>query len=126
MYNTHLFLDDLRQPGDVTWVNIPSVEWAIVRSCDEAVDWVKENGFPKFISFDHDLGWEKFDTNKNGIIIVTEHDIEKTGYDFALFLVDYDLDTGMMPFDFKFTVHSMNPIGAAKIQALLNGYIRQR
>ena len=124
--NKYLFLDDLRQPGDVTWVSIPSVKWAVVRSCDEAIQWVKDNGFPEFITFDHDLGWEKFDTNENGIIVVTELDVEKSGYDFAKWLVEYDLDTGKMPPNFKFTVHSMNPIGAEKIQNLLDGYIRQR
>jgi hypothetical protein len=111
-------------PGDITWLTIPITEWAIVRSFDEAVQWVKDNGFPKFISFDHDLGWEKFDTNENGIIVVTEPDIEKSGYDFAKWLIEYDLDTNLMPDDFAFTVHSMNPVGAANISRILNSYLK--
>lgn len=118
----YLFLDDLRMPGDVTWVKIPSADWNIVRSFDEAVAWVKENGFPNFVSFDHDLGWEKFDTNENGIIIVTETDVEKSGYDFAKWLVEYDMDTATMPDDFLYTVHSMNPIGAKNIAKYLDAY----
>lgn len=126
MQTTHLFLDDLRVPGDVTWVKIPSVEWHIVRSYDEAVLWVKNYGIPNFISFDHDLGWEKLDTNENGIIVVTDPDKEKSGYDFAKWLVEYDLYTGHMPSDFAFTVHSMNPVGAKNITGYLNSYLAQK
>lgn len=126
MQNTHLFLDDLRQPGDVTWINIPSTNWAIVRSFQEAVTWVQQNGFPGFISFDHDLGYEEFTTDENGFIIVTKADEMPTGYDFAKWLIDYDLDTKTMPKDFGFTVHSLNPVGAANIERLLNNYIAQK
>lgn len=126
MHKNFLFLDDLRVPGDVVWINIPSVNWAIVRSFDEAVSWVKENGFPNFVSFDHDLGWEKFDTNENGIIVVTELDLEKSGYDFAKWLIEYDLDTGSMPADFDFIVHSMNPVGSQNITSVLRNYLNQK
>lgn len=122
----YLFIDDERVPSDVTWVNIArTTEWAIVRSCDAAVDWVLENGFPDVISFDHDLGYEAFDTNENGIIIVTDATETKSGYDFAKWLVEYDMETGLMPDDFSFTVHSMNPIGAKNIQSYLDNYINQ-
>ncbi len=126
MNKKFLFLDDIRHPRDVMWIKIPSATWDIVRSCDEAIQWVKDKGFPNVISFDHDLGWEKFDTNEHGIIIVTEPDVEKSGYDFAKWLVEYDLDTNLMPADFTFTVHSMNPVGTEKIQKLLDGYIKQK
>ena len=126
MQTSHLFLDDLRNPGDVTWVRIPSADWAIVRSFDEAVEWVKEHGFPHFISFDHDLGYEAFDTNENGLIIVTDSTETPTGYDFAKWLIEYDLDTKTMPADFRFTVHSQNPDGAANIQRVLDNYIRRK
>jgi hypothetical protein len=120
----YLFLDDERVPSDVTWVNIArTTEWVIVRSNDAAVTWVLENGFPDIISFDHDLGYEAFDTNENGIIIVTDATETKSGYDFAKWLVEYDMETGLMPANFTFTVHSMNPIGAKNIQFLLDNYI---
>lgn len=122
----YLFLDDLRQPGDVTWINIPSAKWCVVRSFNEAIEWVQSNGFPDFISFDHDLGYEAFDTNENGLIIVTNADESPTGYDFAKWLIERDLNTKTMPSNFKFTVHSQNPVGAANIERLLNNYLRHK
>ena len=118
----YLFLDDERMPGDVTWILIGGVgswgaDWHIVRSLDQAISWVKIHGFPDVISFDHDLGMDHYSGNYND---------GKTGYDFAKWLIEYDMDTNTMPKDFKFTVHSMNPIGGANIQNLLNNYIRQK
>jgi len=103
----YLFLDDERSPKDVTWVKIDrSATWHIVRSYEEARKWVLQNGFPDVISFDHDLG--------NG----------PTGYDFAKWLVEYDMNTDSMPGDFTFTVHSMNPVGADNIKRYFNNYLR--
>lgn len=122
----YLFIDDIRMPGDVTWIRLPNVAWSIARSYDQAVEWVETNGFPDAVSFDHDLGIEEFDTTESGIVIAVEHSHEKTGYDFAKWLIDRDLDTGNMPDHFEFYVHSMNPIGAKNIHQLLTGYIKQR
>lgn len=131
----YLFLDDIRMPGDVTWVPIgdgkgyycaQGAPWEIVRSYKEAIDWVMMHGFPNVISFDHDLGYEEFDTNENGIIVVTNATEEKSGYDFAKWLCEYDMDTHTMPEDFSFTVHSMNEIGTRNIQMYLDNYIRRK
>jgi hypothetical protein len=122
----YLFLDDIRMPADVTWICIPDVKWEIVRSYNEAVQWVIDNGYPNFISFDHDLGYEEYNTDASGIIVVTNSKEEKSGYDFAKFLVEHDLNTHSMPVDFNYIVHSMNPIGAASISNLLKGYIRSK
>jgi hypothetical protein len=118
----YLFIDDERKPKDVTWILIGGVgfwgaNWDVVRSLPEAKKWVLENGFPDVISFDHDLG----EAHYGG-----DYSDGKTGYDFAKWLVEYDLDTNTMPKDFRFTVHSLNPIGAENIRNLLEGYIRQR
>ena len=43
-----LFLDDIRQPPDATWV--------VVRSHDAFIDFLQSNPTPELISFDHDLG----------------------------------------------------------------------
>jgi hypothetical protein len=115
MYN--LFLDDERNPGDVTWIRLPSVEWVIVRSYEEAVNYVKKHGFMKIASFDHDLGMDHYAGN---------YDDGQTGYDFAKWLIEYDMDTNSMPENFKFIVHSMNPIGGENIRNLLGGYLRYR
>ena len=63
-------------------------------------------GYPDTVSFDHDLG------------------TEDTGFDFAHFLVDLDLDNGTMPDTFTYTVHSANPVGVENITGLLDGYLR--
>lgn len=43
-----MFIDDERFPV--------TDDWTIVRSSQEAIDCVLNNGFPQKISFDHDLG----------------------------------------------------------------------
>lgn len=118
----YLFLDDERMPNDVTWVLIGDVgswgaDWQIVRSLIEGQDWVRKNGFPDVISFDHDLGPDHYAGN---------FDDGKTGYDFAKWLIEYDMDTNTMPRNFKFTIHSKNPIGGENIRSLLNNYIRNK
>jgi len=45
----NMFIDDERYPpmdGDV---------WVIVRTSQQAIDWITSNGYPSFISFDHDF-----------------------------------------------------------------------
>jgi hypothetical protein len=98
-----LFLDDTRIPKDV---QLYDADWIVVRSYEEAVDFVEAFGFPEWVSLDHDLG------------------TEKTGLDFAHFLVDLDLDRNVMPNNFSFTVHSANPVGVKNITGLLDGYLR--
>lgn len=61
-----------------------------------------------YISFDHDLG------------------IGNNGYDCAKFLVNYDIKHKVLSKDFKFNVHSANPIGAKNIQCYLDNYLRSR
>lgn len=124
----YLFLDDIRNPSDVTWIDIGrDVPWNIVRSYNEAVNWVLENGFPDVITFDHDLGYEEWETDGiTGIVVVTCATEEKSGLDFAKFLIEHDLDNSSMPVDFTFTVHSMNPTGTRNIQLLLDNYIRHK
>jgi hypothetical protein len=99
-----LYLDDIRCPGHV------GSGWLIARSYEEAIEIVKQNECPFYVSFDHDLG----DANA------------KTGYDFAKWLVEQDLDHGILPDNFDFNVHSANPVGAANITGLLDSYLKTR
>ncbi|MEA3523603.1 MAG: cyclic-phosphate processing receiver domain-containing protein, partial [Campylobacterota bacterium] len=49
----------------------------------------------------------------------------KTGYDLAKWIVDSDLDnTFKLPSNFKYKVHSQNPVGKKNIIALLDGYLK--
>ena len=100
-----LFLDDNRDTG--TALPPYPLSWIIARSYGEAVQVVEELGFPKYVSFDHDLG----DMN------------EKTGYDFAQYLVLQDMDHRTMPEGFSFFVHSCNPVGKMNIETYLNNYL---
>ena len=51
----NLFLDDLREPSDVIWTTLPSVEWEVVRSVSSFKKWVNKQGVPALVSFDNDL-----------------------------------------------------------------------
>ena len=99
-----MYLDDIRDPKNNFDV--------IVRSYDEAVEYILKNDIPNFISFDHDLGLEN-----NGIVV-------KSGYDLAKWLVEQSLDGNLkFPNDFSFSVHSANPIGKNNIESILNNYL---
>lgn len=100
---TKMYLDDERDP------KTPG-PWVIVRSVDNAIRHVVENGIPSYISFDHDLGEDVL-----------------TGYDFAKWLVDQELlGAHFFPENFEYNVHSANPVGAENIRAYLDGYFKQR
>lgn len=102
-----LYLDDLRP--------LPDNSYILVRSYDDAVNYVKQNGIPNFISFDHDLGIDKNDN------------LLSSGYDFAKWLVEMDMDNKyVFPSDFDFIVHSANPVGKVNIERYLNSYIKYK
>jgi hypothetical protein len=120
----NLFLDDERNPRDVTWVNLPLCHWTIVRSYDEFTAAIRENGLPEVISFDHDLGEEAYThAFANNLEFFNYTAVkEKTGYDCAMWLVNYCLDRRIaLP---KYYVHTMNPIGAENIIKLFESYQR--
>lgn len=93
-----LFLDDERDPASsvdsVAWrqraglpshtlpASVATSPWVVCRSFSEAVSRVEEQGFPSFVSFDHDLGEEP------------------PGKAFADWLIARDLDDATMPSDF--------------------------
>jgi hypothetical protein len=99
-----MFLDDIRVPQNDYDV--------IARSFEEAVEFVKNYGIPTFISFDHDLGCDEIGN------------ILKSGYDFAKWLVDMDIENiHKFPNNFTFDIHSANPIGKNNIKSILNNYL---
>ena len=103
-----LFLDDLRSI-DMIYDKNREDEFDIVRSYDEFMSYIKENGLPNFVSFDNDLGLDEF------------KQIAKDGYAIAKWLV-YESNLDLR--EFKFHVHSANPVAADQIRSLLNNYIR--
>ncbi len=48
MTQIKLYLDDIR--------DLPDSSYTLVRSYEEDIAFIKANGIPSFISFDHDLG----------------------------------------------------------------------
>jgi len=83
-----LYVDDLRTPN--------TIDWIIVRSSAEAIEFMKMNGFSDCISFDHDLGGE--DTAMIVVKWVIEQDLNSKGK--------------FIPMNFEFNVHSANPVGS--------------
>ena len=110
-----LFLDDVRYPKDVTWVNIPSEPWIIVRNYNEFVEYISKNGLPYFVTFDHDLSIE--DQNKNPATMQFK---EKTGMDCAKWLVEYCINNNLKFPDYE--VHSMNVIGKMNIKSYIESF----
>ena len=91
-----LFIDDLRDP--------PSNDYAVVRSTIEAIEWVRQNGMPSFISFDHDLGGED------------------TSMIFLRRLFNELWNEGDAIPDYR--VHSANPVGSKNIIAFMESWKR--
>ena len=121
-----LFLDDVRNPDDVTWEQFPRDEMTFtVRNYDAFVKQVSTSGLPMFVCFDHDLADEHYEAmlkeNANDpakqLETIVDYGKEKTGYDCAKWLVDYCVEKKKkFP---KYIVHSMNPAGKERIA----GYI---
>ena len=103
-----LFLDDLRTIEMVYNVTLKS-EFDIVRTYDEFVNYIEENGLPEFISFDNDLGLDE------------QGKLAPDGLAAAKWLV---YESGLDLQQLKFKVHSANPVAAEQIRGLLNNYIK--
>ena len=111
----YIFLDDERNPGDVTWTKIPYSIYTIVRTYEDFVRLIESlDSPPTHISFDHDLGYG------HG---VPDHSV-KNGNDCAQFYIEHAFNKGWH--GVTFTVHSMNPVGRDKIHRTLNDLERMR
>ena len=122
MYN--LFLDDMRLPENAfTYTKNQlylDLDWVTVKNYNEFVSYIKENGMPNLISFDHDLA----DVHYGMVDHITDDDYditeEKTGYHCAKWLVNKCMDENLpLP---KYLVHSMNNVGRRNIISLLTNY----
>jgi len=119
----NLFLDDdlTRIPHKLTWIKLPLVNWVIVRNYDEFVKYIKHNGLPTRVSFDHDLGataYQEFHRANNSDKIINYNNIEeKTGYDAAKWLAELCVDT-KTPIP-EYYVHTLNNIGRLNIVSIL-------
>jgi hypothetical protein len=129
----NLFLDDERHPKDVKWVDLPPVEWRVVRTYKDFVGLITKDGLPKKISFDHDLADEHYreytrmskeEMVAGGPKIRYDTLREKTGYDCAKWLVDYCIEWDKdLP---EYYIHTMNPVGGVNIKHVLKNYEKYR
>lgn len=130
---TLLWLDDIRNPFEDCWVvsyspipheELNHVEW--VKSYGEFVEYIKQNGLPTAICFDHDLGMdvaikarEKGMSKRKSRLLKQE---EKTGLDCAKWLVEYCIDNKQsLPL---YNIQSANPVGKENIDSLLKNYLK--
>lgn len=123
-----LFLDDNRKPYDVFLNTIDpdyenNSEWTIVSNFHEFINFIEKFGLPKLISFDHDLDIEHYlPENQENI----DYDLfkSKTGYDCAVWLLEYCNKNGFEIPNFK--VHSQNEVGKENIFKKLNQNLSSR
>lgn len=125
-----LWLDDYRNPFENNWlvfspIPLDNTKVIWVKSYDEFVLYIKLQGLPDAICFDHDLSDEHYD------ISMYYHDgsydelydkfKEKTGYDCAKFLIEYCMENKLkIPL---YNIQSANPVGRKNIDQLLRNYI---
>lgn len=123
-----LFLDDVRTPSTSN-----EIEWSIVRSYKDFVNWIISNGMPDRVSFDHDLAMEhtlsyidqcKGENLANATIDYSNFK-EKTGYDCAKWLCEYCLDNNLL-LPPVITVHSANYPGSMNIMNYITNYRKIR
>ena len=119
----NLFLDDdpNRIPHQLTWIDLPPVEWTIVRNYDDFVAIIQRQGVPATVSFVHDLGdsayKEYFRAKDSDKTICYANIRERTGYDCAKWLANYCVDNGIpVP---PYYIHTLNPMGAMNIFSVL-------
>lgn len=117
----NLFLDDQRDPQDVTWVQFPLVEWTIVRSYNEFVRTIKERGVPQLVTFDHDLADEHYkeyyERCRFGQQPLYDQLKEKTGRDCAKWLAEHCVEN-KIPIPLYY-LHTMNPVGLQNMFSIL-------
>lgn len=109
-----LFLDDERNPQDVTWVKYPKcVEWKVVRSYDEFFYEFHRSAF-QVISFDHDIQ----DYNHRGV--------ELTGYNVLKEMLDTFMTThpGLYTLPEQVFFHTQNPIGKENMESYWKNFCK--
>ena len=123
---TLLWLDDRRDPfRHENWLEFSPIEkpfevvW--LKTYKRFIKWIKKNGLPDAICFDHDLSdfeidlWGYFKSHSSLYK-------EKTGYDCAEWLVNYCIDNNLsLP---KWNVQSSNIPGKENINGILLSYLK--
>lgn len=123
----------MRNPFEDNWIHDyapqfleETIVW--VKNYDSFVEWIKYNGLPHTIAFDHDLGEDVARDKVSKGMSKRQARIQKretiSGYDCAKWLVEYCMDNDLdLP---NWIVQSANPVGKDNINGLLNNYLRHR
>jgi len=135
MNRTLLWLDDLRDPTDNTWnnwidshgVNPTDYDITWVKNYDDFTGWVKINGLPDVVCFDHDLGQdvaiERYTTG--GMTKRQAKKLKKletmSGYECAKWMVNYCMDNDLRLPDWY--IQSANPVGKENIRSYLQSFV---
>jgi len=121
---TCLYLDDVRTPD----TQLPGYEpWVIVRNYEEFVSYIKKNGIPDLISFDHDLADEHmedyFSQKKTFGFQNPDYSSysEYTGFHCAKWLVNHLINNPELELKECYS-HSYNPVGRQNIISYINSY----
>jgi len=112
-----LFLDDARYPEDVKFF-YPNyyADFIICRNMKDAQWIINHSGIPYFISFDHDLEPDHYIAGEGS----------NTGYDFAKWFCNHIMDHELvLPDNFDFFTHSMNPVGKKNIEVYMDNFLKQ-
>lgn len=120
-----LFLDDIRQPKDACYiVSNPKIywdsDWSTVKNYVEFCEWIKTNGLPDIVSFDHDLAdiHYEIDFDDWNDATADQLGVEETGLDCAKWMVNYCITNNVtLP---EYYVHSANPVGRKNIKSYLD------
>jgi hypothetical protein len=110
-----VFLDDVRDPWDDSWI--------VVRSAKEFREYIEKEGVPYAVSFDHDLAPEHY-SNLMGDQVSYNKLYKKfkldTGLDACMWMLNHCVEKGLaLP---KCNVHSCNPSGAENISSSIMNY----
>lgn len=123
-HNKYVFLDDFRNPADAFEYTknriYLDVEWTVVRSYDEFINDVLNNGLSSGYSFDHDLSFDHYESQKP-----YDEYKEKTGYHCAQWLIYYCIDN-KKELPEVILIHSMNPAGSLNIKSLFDSYFKSK
>lgn len=127
-----LFLDDERNPEDVTWINYSTnIEWTIVRTLSTFIDEMESNVYD-YYSFDHDIqdfwvqpvGTPLYESAFGVVVSDKETRGEYTGYNAAVCLKDYMTLYLVSKLPVGYYVHSKNPVGAENIHNVLGSLFK--
>lgn len=97
-----LFVDDIRDAPDSTWV--------VVRSVQQARLLIRTHGIPDEMSLDHDMG-----TNPGGDVS-----------EFVKWLILYDMEFDIIKRPLVYKIHSANPVASENMRSWLDNYMKQK